>query len=303
MKSPNEYITEWSHQSTYLKELSNDEIKSIQRVLLKMYNHIENICRINDISVFVGGGGCLGAIRHKGFIPWDDDLDLVMLRPDYDRFIQICENGALGDEYDFRYPDGKQECSCAFLKIYKKDTQYLSLGTECAPVPHGIFIDVFPMEGVPSNRLIRSIKGFFANNLRVISLCVFEYQYKSELLNEAIKTDSTVYCYIKMRRLIGAFFSFISSKRWFYFFDRFVANSDVSRLVGVPTGRKHYNGEVVDVSMHYPTTDHEFEGQTIHISGKWDEYLKMMYGDYMKIPPENKRESHMVIKLDIPNSY
>ena len=98
MKSDSELMNELAKRTDYLRELTEEESKA-----LDMYVDIARLCEQHQLTVMLCGGSCLGAIRHKGFIPWDDDLDLLMPRHDYEQLIRLLEQGALGKNYEFNH--------------------------------------------------------------------------------------------------------------------------------------------------------------------------------------------------------
>lgn len=300
MKSYKQLLNEWAQHTDVLHAMTPEEMVSLRKALLEMYKDIARVCSENGLTVMLGGGSCLGAIRHQGFIPWDDDLDLNMARPDYNKFIKLLEQGALGEKYEFAYPNGKIHNSSAFLKIYKKNTKLVSFGSENAKYPLGIFIDIFPLEGVSSSCFVRLLKGTIANGMRLIANCVTEVGMKSKSVSEAEKSYPELKAMARKRSLIGHLFSFTSYRKWTFWYDRFVANEDMTGLVGAPTGRKLYNGEIHDHSVFFPVAKATFEGIEVNVPGKTEEYLICLYGrNYMQLPPIEKRESHFVVEFKL----
>lgn len=291
-------LNEWAQDTDVLHEITDEERQRLQSTLLAMYKDIDKLCNDNGIVAMLGGGSCLGAIRHKGFIPWDDDLDLMMGRPDYNKLIELLKSGALSDKYEFRYPDGKMETRCAFLQIFKKGTVALSFGQDRLDIPHGLFIDVFPIEGAPNNWFWRKCKGYIANILRLISNCIDECNASPSTL-QAYKEKPELYRLMRGRMLLGKMFSCIGSKRIRHWFDKFVKNENLSGLTCVPTSRKLYGGEIQECSFKFPAILVPFEDYLAKVPENYDKYLKDMYGDYMKIPPLDKRESHFYIALKL----
>ena len=109
-------------QVDQLYELTDQDRQRLHSTLLEMYDKIRNLCQAYSLTCLLGGGSCLGAIRHRGFIPWDDDLDLMMPRRDYDIFVKLCLSGELGDAFEFSVPSKDIDSKNTFLKIYKKNT-------------------------------------------------------------------------------------------------------------------------------------------------------------------------------------
>lgn len=101
MKSDSELMNELAHKTNYLHEMTSSESSAMKRALLDIYRDVAKLCEKEGLTLMLSGGSCLGAVRHKGFIPWDDDLDVMMRRDDYERLIRLCKEGRLGDKYEF----------------------------------------------------------------------------------------------------------------------------------------------------------------------------------------------------------
>lgn len=299
MKSYKQLFNEWAQKTDLLHEMTDAERNDVQQHLLAMYNDIKSVCKQYNLTVVLGGGSCLGAIRHKGLIPWDDDLDLNMPRKDYNQLIELLKQGILGDKYEFRYPDGKMYSRTAFLKIYLKNTIYEDIFGNNDVYPEGLFIDIFPIEGVPSSKLWRTIKGCIANALRLISNCVIESEFNSQTIKQTIADSPQLLAVINKRRFIGKCFSFLSSRKWLFLFDRLVADERITSIVTVPTGRNLYNGEIIESCKLFPVVEVPFENMTADVYQDYASYLTMLYGDYMKIPPVEKRERHFIKNIKL----
>lgn len=299
MKSYKQLFNEWAQTTNVLHEMTDTERMKVQQSLLSMYTDIKSICKQNNLTIVLGGGSCLGAIRHKGFIPWDDDLDLNMPRKDYNQLVALLKQGVLGDKYEFRYPDGKMYSRTAFLKIYLKDSIYEDVFGDNLLYPQGLFVDIFPIEGVPTSKLWRMLKGYLANYLRLIGNCVIESELDVRLIKQAVADSPELIKAIKRRYFIGKCFSFFSSKTWLYFFDKLVSDERFTPLVTIPTGRNLYQGEIIEYSKLFPTIEVQFENVQADVYKDYDSYLTLMYGDYMQVPPVEKRERHFIKTLKL----
>lgn len=127
----------------------------------------------------------------------------MMPRTDYDRLLQLCERGALGDEYEFTYPDRKHDAPCAFLKIYLKESKIIGIGGESKKYPNGVFVDIFPIGGVPRSLLVRKIKGTIANALRLCANMVDGCGSWSKERTDFYKQSKDLYLNMRCRQLIG----------------------------------------------------------------------------------------------------
>lgn len=299
MKSDFELMNELAKRSDYLRELTDDESKALKQALLAMYVDIARLCEAHNLTVMLCGGSCLGAIRHKGFIPWDDDLDLLMPRRDYEQLIRLLEQGALGENYEFNTPNSKTDAKNVFLKIYRRNTLNVDIYSDTPAFPQGIAIDVFALDAVPRTRFGQYVKGLIANGLQFASIVVLYAQYPSVHLREFMSLDRDMLRRYRFKCMLGRILGIIPHRKWVWWFDRFVACDRDDRQWGIPTGRKYYNGEIFPREVYVPAAEAEFEGMKVHIPNQFDPYLRNLYKDYMQLPPEDKRERHFCIKLQL----
>ena len=297
MKTDTQIHNELSIQSHLLRALSEEESAALKNDLLSMFIGFSSICERYDLTYLLGGGSCLGAIRHQGFIPWDDDLDIMMPRPDYEQFIELCNNGILGEKYTAESPQRDTDCMTPYLKIFHNGTLNVELINESTPFHKGVFLDIFPIDNVSANPLRRFLHGIISDILQFISTCVLYAQYPSQKYLEFMNSSSSSYARYKMRLFIGKLFGIIPHRRWLYWFDKYNASVKHSGLMTIPTGRKHYAGEIQRQDVFFPTRYALFEGIRVHIPNDSDHYLKSLYGDYMTIPPIEKRERHLVYQF------
>ena len=122
MKADFQIMNELARRTHFLHELTTDESAKMKSALLDMYKDVAALCKKENLTIMLCGGSCLGAVRHHGFIPWDDDLDVMMPRKDYDQLIRLLAQGALGEKYEYSAPNKKTDSANVWLKIYRKNS-------------------------------------------------------------------------------------------------------------------------------------------------------------------------------------
>lgn len=300
MKSESQIMSELSHRTNYLRELSEEESKSLKKAILDIYKDVANLCDKYKLTYMMSGGTCLGAVRHQGFIPWDDDLDIMMPRKDYDTLIELLEKGELGSKYEFSYPNAKKDANTIFLKIFRKNSKDIEIHNVNTPFPKGIYLDVFALDVVPKKKIAQKLKGLVANGIQFIAISTLYTQYPSEKLKEYMMLDPNLKKRYYIKKILGIMFGLVPHAKWIYWFDRFVANSNEGLQWGIPTGRKYYNGEIFNKDIFIPVTKGKFEGIDINLPHNSDRYLKNLYKNYMELPPIEKRERHFICEFELP---
>ena len=303
MKSYKELLNE-NAKKTGLRQLTEEESVEMKKMLMQMYKSVASLCAANGLTLILCGGSCLGAIRHQGFIPWDDDLDMCMPRRDYECLKELLLQGGLGDEYEYMFPMKNHDALCRFMKIYKKGTRCVEAGNEYTDFPKGLSLDIFPLEGVSVNGLVRKWIGICANMLRLCANMVYEATYPVSDVSRQLMTMGGIGGFmVKSRRVLGKVLSLVAHRHWVNGFDSLVKNPDMSAFLSIPTGRKLYEGETLPAEVFFPTRRVLFEGVEVELPGQTEKYLTNLYGaNYMQLPPVEKRERHFFIEFDLNTS-
>ncbi|HJC95303.1 MAG TPA: LicD family protein [Candidatus Phocaeicola gallinarum] len=244
-----------------MKPIYLEEQKQIQ---LNILAKVDQFCEENNLRYSLGGGTLLGAVRHKGFIPWDDDIDIMMPRPDYDKFVHNF-NG-----YDKDLTCAAHEIDKNFIQIFAKVYNNKTLLKEQSlQDPLGIFIDVFPIDGFPSDertvtKYVRKIT--FLRKLLQIKNLDNKLRWKRIIAKSILYFFPVNYLQKRMQKAIKE-----------YPFEE-------SLYAGATCGRyKEKERYQRDVFEKYTTLD--FENRKFKVIKEYDLYLKQHYGDYMKLPP------------------
>lgn len=298
MLSSRKQWNDLSHNSEKLYEITQNELRRMQEILLMIYRDVSRVCRENGLTLFLGGGSALGAVRHKGFIPWDDDMDLMMMREDYEKFKAIFDEH-LSEKYVLQVPGAKgKKPTNLFMKVVLKGTTCLELVQQNAPGEHGLWVDIFPIEYAPKNKLIRRIKGFFTDALAYACVSNYLLTFDSSQMRAYVKGSKGARINRLIRLIIGDMMSFLPYETWYNFFDRVSRGRRETGYITIPTGIRHYMGELHKKDAFLPAKEILFEGEKALVPGNYHEYLSQLYGDYMTPPPEDKRERHLYVELD-----
>ncbi len=297
LKNAKKILNIAAKDSNLLVELNSDDVEKIQERLLDIYHDIKMVCQKHEISVILSGGSALGAVRHKGFIPWDDDMDLAMSRKDYNKFCEVFE-AELGERYILNAPNYCNNAKGRFPRVLKKDSYYETIIDVHDDSLHKLFMDIFIIENIPDNRLHRFFKGHLCEALHFISGQVYVYECRDADMKKFFCSVGKSYYYTRM--CIGFLFSFIKSSRWFDMIDRLSQYPDEnSAMVGTVTGRRHYFREMMPRDVWFPYSKGMFNGEEVLLHHDPDRYLKAIYGDYMTIPKPENRERHFAYKMEV----
>lgn len=272
--------------------------KIMQNASLECLKDILLVCNNQNLRILLGGGSALGAVRHNGFIPWDDDIDLNMPRDDFEKFKKIFDE-KLGDKYTLYTANYKNHAYTRFAKVEIKNTLLITETNYLNKRKMGISLDIFVIDKIPKSKVVRFLHGIIATTLMFICSNVSFYINKNSLLkNDYIskKTKIIVY-YLKL--VVGLLFQIVPLYKWYNILDNFLYYKGETNLRGVPTGRKHYFGEIFDKGVYFPSSNGIFENLNVYLPNQVDKYLVNLYGNYMEMPPINKRTSHKILDCRI----
>ena len=267
------------------RTLTPEEFRKLQIAELPMILELDRVCRTNKINYVLFGGSLLGAVRHKGYIPWDDDADIAMLREDYDRFKEHADE-LNPDICFFQDHDTDPEYRWGYGKLRRTGTKYIRVGQEHLKCKTGIFIDVFPMDDVPKSTVGQILQDCHCFCLRKI------------LWSEVGKYNSTGFM-----RLFFSLLSHIPAEFVYRQLNRYIRKSKnstpnrVRTLLFPASGRLYRKNPIRDrYSMpkewFLDRAEYEFEGYRFYGTKDYDTILTYIYGDYMEPPPEHYREQH-----------
>ncbi|MDR1645963.1 MAG: LicD family protein [Tannerellaceae bacterium] len=266
-------------------------LRQAQLVLLRMLKIVDDICRRHQIAYWLCSGTLLGAVRHKGFIPWDDDLDICMLRDDYERFIQIAKVEFPDDmalqtrETDPDYHYLPLPCKVRDRKSFTFLPTHKDEGCE-----NGLYLDVFPVDRYHLNPLVFRWERLLKTYGRFICQCL----------------DSVYYSHESCTRRILAFFHpvfhFLVTRYMRFAEKKIQRNKCLGEDCHVGHGFDTLWKRYFKYDDIYPLIEIDFEGASFYAPHSLDVYLRTLYGaDYMTPPPEAKRRRHAsVIKPVLP---
>lgn len=263
-------------------EISREELRQLQMVELEMLIEVDRICKKYDIKYSLDGGTLLGAVRHKGFIPWDDDIDLIMLRNEYVKFKKACEKELDTERFFLQDYQTDPAYRWGYAKLRRNNTRFVRYGQEHLKHHMGVFADIFVVDNVPDGWVARRVHH---------GMC---YLVRKILYSEVGKESASSV----VQRLIYRVLSWIS---------RDTAFAMRNWLAKVMKDKKtelisHY-------TLEYPKRcryglprrcfdefiDTEFEGRGFPIFKEYDIYLSKLYGQYMELPPKEKQVPHLTV--------
>lgn len=266
-------------------------LKTLQEIELENLKKIIEICEVNNLRYFLIGGSLIGVLRHNGFIPWDDDIDIGLPRPDYNKFVQIVKN-YLPDHMDSQTLTSDPNYKCYFTrlinnrkKIYWEHGQYTAI--------IGVWTDVFPIDGLPDNSICRK--------LHVLNVNLHKALYKFTQI-DYVTTNKQRPFYEKVLiefAMLTHIGKILSPDKTLKALDTVLQKYDYDKAKYVWNFSGCYGKkEIVPKYQLSGNRKGLFEGLSVNIPEGAEDYLTSIYGDYMQLPPIEKRKSHAIKFVD-----
>lgn len=269
-------------------------LKEIQKIEYDILKKFIKFCEKYELRYYLGGGTLLGAIRHKGFIPWDDDIDINMPRPDFMKMVSLLKNKKILEEdlqglgigsyfldENYIYPITKIYDKKTKIEIKKLNKQY----------DMGLWIDIFILDGMPENQIIRRLLFFkykFLIDCNVACITKLGIKRRNRLI--------TILQYLVSPGIL--FIRKVGSKYFVEKLEKFGLKYDYDKAfeIGVWGGRAGYK-EAMIKEKYIKAIKVDFNGEKFNAPSNYDYYLKCLYGEYMKLPPINEQIPKHEIKV------
>ena len=271
--------------------LNNNDLKKLKELELMCLREFDRICKKNGIQYFLGGGTLLGAVRHGGFIPWDDDIDVMMLPKEYEKFRKVVDL-ELDNRFIYQCKENDPQFHSIFDKIRLKDTIFDTwFSKQFDLTSHGIFIDIFVHDYISDNKYIQKLHIF-----KTI-LCRSFVRHKWD--------DSPMHFYGRLKlicKIASLYKKTVSMEKLEYRQMKTVTkyNGRNTRFLYDSRGEHTKNGVFLASILTDGAIDMSFEGINFPVPKRFDEYLEFSYGkDYMTLPPKEERiPGHDLARLD-----
>lgn len=249
------------------------DLQHLQQVILVIAKDVDLICKNNDIRYFLLGGSAIGAVRHKGFIPWDDDLDIVMDSKNYDKFIKVCREQL--DKKKYYIQEGLVDWPMPFTKIKLRGTSFEEPGKfenlehEC-----GIFLDVFKVENAPSSEISRRWQYLCAKYL--LCYCLLKRGWKE------VSGTKKLMMLAAYPLKVGILRNFLRGQveRW----NKKDSSYRIFWAGRYRYGKAFYTKDIFENAIYVP-----FEDTMLPVPEQYDKWLTQIFGDYMTPPPAKEQ--------------
>ncbi len=270
-------------------ELTPEEVRGMQLKGLEMALFFDDFCEKNGLTYFMCGGCCIGSIRNKGFIPWDDDVDVFMPREDYEKVKLLWQDTP---DYSIQYTTKDFKTENQFLTINANNTTFIKTYQKDLDINHGLVLDVLPLDGCPTGMKRRMQK------LWALLYSLFIVGKAPENHGGLVRTAGRV--------MLGLFRSNAARYRIWRFCERKMSQYPIAECEYITElcSGPHYMQNEYPKEYFERAIRVEFEGHQMPIPVGYDGYLRMAFGDYMQLPPVEKQKCHHEFEvMDMENSY
>lgn len=260
-------------------------LDKMHRLHLILADEVKRICEKYDIHYFMIAGTLLGAVRHKGFIPWDDDMDFGMKRSDYEKFIEVCEKELDHSVFTLQTDRNDHFYAFNFAKLRLNGTKVLESFSSKVSTNQGIYIDIFPLDYVypsPVKRFFQFKSFWLFRNLLWVKCGYGDDERKKKLS-------------YKLAHLLSRFFSINALKKYKY---NVITGCNESEYIVTSDGTYGLERETIESKWISETVDYTFEDRVYRGIRDYDAYLSYFYGDYLTPPAQTNRNHHSRMKVD-----
>ncbi|MCM3238359.1 LicD family protein [Heyndrickxia oleronia] len=256
-------------------ELNDEQLKKLQQEMLSLLIEVDRICKKNNIKYFLSYGTLIGAIRHKGFIPWDDDIDIEMFREDYEKFCKVCKSELNKKKFFLQNQQTDKNYNWVYGKLKLKNTSFVRFGQEHLKQKDGIFIDIFPLDNISQNKFKQKLSMSICKTCRKLLWAPV-----------GVKSANT-----KLGKLLYYALAHIPRSLTIFIYN-FFAQIDNNKKSGFLVSHNYFSGYIFKKEWYEEIILVEFEGHTFYAPKGYHNILSYVYGDYLRLPSEEERKGH-----------
>jgi lipopolysaccharide cholinephosphotransferase len=288
-------------------QLTQSEQRSLHQALLKLLIEFDRVCHHEGIPYQLGAGTLLGAVRHRGFVPWDDDIDVCLLRSDYERFLKIASS-LLSPGFLLQHQGVEPKYPLLFAKMMLSDTEFITPEYQTLGIHQGIYIDIFPFDEVRPHQVLGKIHFGMTHYVSIARVILLAGRSRELGINRTPVLRKGIQCCHLLLRCLGQK-RFDRLTIWLAtIYSREPATSCcytpayVTCLVSGGLSRTRQLRRVRSIKAFTHTIYAEFCGYQFPIPSNYDEVLTKLYGDYRQLPPlEQRRPTHKIVKFSVNN--
>lgn len=266
----------------------------LQEEILSILDDFIRICEDYHLEYFGIAGTGIGAIRHHGFIPWDDDIDIAMPRKDFEKLIKIVEK-KMSDRYLILNARNDPNYPLMTTRLVKRGTVFVEEVMKDVDCPFGIFLDLYVLDNVADNPVLYQLQSwtawFWSKLLILRSIPRPTLQQRGLKAGLIWTVCGLVHNGMKLLRISPEWLRDCCEAEC-----RRYNKKKTNRMAFLPDTSPYWN--VVDKRYYHPLKQLDFEGRRMNFPGNIEEMLTRMYGDYMQLPPEDKRKTHYPYRLE-----
>ena len=263
--------------------LTNGDLKKLQKVELEMLEEFDRICKKHKIDYTLSGGTLLGAVRHDGFIPWDDDIDINMTRKNYNKFIKVQKEELNSKKFYLDCIETNYDCGMLYAKLKRKNSLCVESLSNRNEEEQNIWIDIFPVDNISNNRIMQKYCYLKVYCLKIILMYKYNYikDHDNKILFNLIKFTSIFFNKEKLKSKLSKTVTKYNNINTDYF---------------VEYSSPYLGKQIMPNEVYSSYKYHEFEGKNFKIIKNYDIYLTTLYGNFMQLPPKEDRYPHHFIK-------